>query len=242
MKLVLWDIDGTLVDSAGLGRDAFALAFRALTGREPVAVVGRDPAALVPMAGRTDHEIALDVLELNGVDDGERHLGGFSAALTDALAGLEEEIRARGRALPGAAGAIAALAREPGVVQSVLTGNVEPNAALKLRAVGLGEGLDLRVGAYGSDHRDRRALVEVARRKASARYGKPFAGADTVLVGDTPLDVVAGQAGGARVVAVATGLHDAATLAEAGADEVLEDLTDQAAVVSAVLGPRRTRR
>ena len=228
MKLVLWDIDGTLVDSAGYGVRAFEDAFRE--------VFGRPPERLAPMAGRTDHEIALEVFRLNGVDDGERRLDGFSRALAAALAAAEPRIRAEGRALPGAAEALEALARED-VIQSLLTGNIEPNAAVKLAAFGLEPHLDFEVGAYGSDDRRRPHLVDIARRKASTKYGAAIAPEDTVLIGDTPLDVAAGRHGGARVIAVATGRHGEDELRDAGADVVLPDLRDTAAVLAAVLGP-----
>lgn len=228
MRLVLWDIDGTLVDTAPHGSDAFAQAFHDVTGRRPE--------RLAAMAGRTDHEIALDILEGNGVADGERHLPDFTAALAAALAGREAAIRAEGRELPGARAALAALDREPGVVQSLLTGNIEPNAALKLGAFGLGAELDFALGGYGSDDRVRANLVAVARRRAEARAGEAVAPADTVLIGDTPLDVAAGRAAGARVVAVASGRSSVPELTEAGADAVLADLCDTEAVVAAVMG------
>jgi phosphoglycolate phosphatase-like HAD superfamily hydrolase len=191
---------------------------------------------MIAMGGRTDPDIALEALALHGILDGERHLPAFATALTEQLAASAELLRARGRALPGAADALAALAVEPGVVQSVLTGNLEPNALLKLAAFGLDGWLDLHVGGYGSDHADRPALVAVARRKAAARYGHDFTPETTVLVGDTPLDVAAGRLGGARVVAVATGRHARAELADAGADVVLDDLRDTGRVIEAVLG------
>jgi phosphoglycolate phosphatase len=225
--LVLWDIDGTLVDSAGLGRQAFVDAFASL--------FGRPPAGVPTMNGRTDLEIALDILERNGIAEGEVHLGGFSHALAESLATKAEMIAERGSAYPGARRAIERLAAEPGVVQSLLTGNIEPNAALKLAAVGLVEHLDLSIGGYGSDHRVRSELVAVARDKARRKYGLDFAPADTVLVGDTPLDVAAGKEAGARVVAIASGPVTSDELEEAGADAVLADLRDPEAVAGAVL-------
>ena len=137
------------------------------------------------------------------------------------------------RPLPGAAEAIAALAAA-GVHQSVLTGNVRPLAALKLRRAGLGAGLDLDAGAYGDVHEVRAELVTAARRAARQAYGLDFPGDATVLVGDTPLDVAAALATGARAVAVATGSYPAAGLVAAGAHVVLPDLTDTARVVAAV--------
>jgi phosphoglycolate phosphatase-like HAD superfamily hydrolase len=187
------------------------------------------------MAGRTDHEIALDVLAAHEVAGGERHLPAFTEALTAALAAAAATLREHGRALPGAAAALAALAGVPGVVQSVLTGNVEANAVLKLATFGLDAHLDLSVGGYGSDNRHRPNLVGVARAKARRRYGRAFDGAATVLVGDTPLDVAAGHAGGAAVVAVATGPYGAGELAAAGADVVLPDLRDAGRVADAIL-------
>jgi phosphoglycolate phosphatase-like HAD superfamily hydrolase len=145
-------------------------------------------------------------------------------------------IRERGRALPGARETLAALSRADGVAQSLLTGNLQANALLKLTSFDLDGYLDFEVGGFGSDHHHRPSLVEVARAKAERKYGAAFDGAATVLVGDTPLDVAAGRAGGARVVAVATGPFRADELATTGADAVLEDLADVEAAVAAILG------
>jgi phosphoglycolate phosphatase-like HAD superfamily hydrolase len=138
-------------------------------------------------------------------------------------------------ALPGAAAAIEALAAA-GVRQSVLTGNIRPLAELKLGLAGLGKHLDLGVGAYGDVHEVRAELVAVARRAAAAAYGLDFDGPSTVLVGDTPLDVAAALATGARAVGVATGSFPASDLAAVGAHMVLPDLTDTALLLAAVTG------
>ncbi len=122
------------------------------------------------------------------------------------------------------------------VVQSVLTGNIRALAGVKLGALGLARYLDLDAGAYGSVSDVRADLVQVARRNAAARYGPDFGGLATVLVGDTPLDVQAALATGARAVGVASGSFTAAELAAAGAHAVLPDLTDTAAALAAILG------
>jgi phosphoglycolate phosphatase-like HAD superfamily hydrolase len=227
-RLVLWDIDGTLVDSAGLGRDAFLEAFEH--------VVGAPVQQLVPFAGRTDLEIALDLLETAGVRDGEVLLQNFHAALARAMAERAELVRERGRALPGAHEALLRLGDEPGVLQSLLTGNIQANAEVKLSAFGLDRHLDFEIGAYGSDHRRRSRLVAVALRKARERRGVQLEAADAVLIGDTPLDVAAALEGGARAVAVASGPYGEGELRDAGAHVVLADLTDVDAVVEAALG------
>ena len=186
------------------------------------------------MNGRTDAEIAIDLLQRNGVAEGESRLEGFSRALADALAGKAEMIATRGRPIPGAGEALERLATEPGVLQSLLTGNIEPNAIVKLGAFGLLDHLDLEIGGYGSDHRVRSELVGLARRKARTKHGIDFAPAQTVLIGDTTLDVVAGREAGARVVAVATGSTSFAELDRSGADAVLPDLLDVEALIRAV--------
>jgi phosphoglycolate phosphatase-like HAD superfamily hydrolase len=232
-RLVLWDIDGTLVQAGDVGRDIFTEAFQAVVGRAPDQVA----ACMLAMAGRTDPEIALEFLAAHEIAEaeGERHLPAFSEALATALAAKAALIRERGRALPGARETLAALGRSDGVVQSLLTGNVQPNALLKLASFELDGYLDLDVGGFGSDNRHRPSLVEVARAKAEGKYGTAFAGPATVLVGDTPLDVDAGRAGGARVVAVATGPYGVAELEATGADAVLADLRDTEAALAAIL-------
>jgi phosphoglycolate phosphatase-like HAD superfamily hydrolase len=230
-RLVLWDIDGTLVQAGEVGRDIFTEAFQAVVGRAPDQVAARTLA----MAGRTDPEIALEFLAAHEIAEGASHLPAFSEALVTALAAKAALIRERGRALPGARETLAALGRTEGVVQSLLTGNVEPNALLKLASFELDGYLDFEVGGFGSDHHHRPSLVEVARTKAEAKYGADFAGPATVLVGDTPLDVAAGRAGGARVVAVATGPYGVEELESTGADAVLEDLRDTGATLTAIL-------
>jgi phosphoglycolate phosphatase-like HAD superfamily hydrolase len=230
-RLVLWDIDGTLVQAGEVGRDIFTEAFQAVVGRAPDQVAARTLA----MAGRTDPEIALEFLAAHEIAEGASHLPAFSEALVTALAAKAALIRERGRALPGARETLAALGRTEGVVQSLLTGNVEPNALLKLASFELDGYLDFEVGGFGSDHHHRPSLVEVARTKAEAKYGTAFAGPATVLVGDTPLDVAAGRAGGARVVAVATGPYGVEEFESTGADAVLADLRDTEAALGAIL-------
>jgi phosphoglycolate phosphatase-like HAD superfamily hydrolase len=227
VKLVLWDVDGTLVDSAGLGRDAFCEAFEAVTGSQP--------SVRVPFAGRTDLEIAFDMLHSAGIDGARGLLDSFGDELEAAMAKRAQALREYGRAMPGAAAALARLQSRPDVLQSLLTGNIAPNAKVKLSAFGLDRHLDFEIGAYGSDHRMRGELVAIARSKAEQKHGVELASADVVLVGDTPLDIRAAHEGGARAVGIATGPYDAATLRDAGADAVLEDLTDTDALVGAVL-------
>ena len=230
---MLWDIDGTLVQAGQVGRDIFTEAFLAVFGYAPDEVTAR----ALAMAGRTDHEIALDFLASHRIAGAETHLPAFTEALVAALAAKSAVIRERGCALPGAESALAALGAVPGVVQSLLTGNVEPNALVKLAAFRLDGYLDFEVGGFGSDHRHRPSLVGVARRKAERKYGVAFDGVATVLVGDTPLDVVAGRDGGARVVAVATGHYGVDELVASGADAVLPDLRDTGRALAAILGP-----
>jgi len=225
--LVLWDVDYTLLTAGGLGNSLYEAVFKDL--------FGRDLTAIAPKAGRTDRAILLDTLALAGVDSPAAYVDDFMVLLGRRAAAMDGSARAYVRALPGAADALLALAAA-GARQSVLTGNVRPLAAVKLAAAGLGEHLDLDVGAYGDVHEVRAELVPVARRAARAAYGTDFGGRSTVLIGDTPLDVAAALDTGARAVGVATGSFAAAELAAAGAHAVLPDLTDTSLVVAAVIG------
>ncbi|MFE6867226.1 HAD family hydrolase [Kitasatospora sp. NPDC057692] len=230
--LVLWDIDGTLIDGDRACAAVYPRAFERLTGRPAL--------HRVATAGRTEPDIMAELFARHGAGEVEPEL--LNAELATQLDALAAELRAVGRVLPGAVETLRALGAEREVAQSVLTGNVRANAARKLGLFGLAEFMDLAVGAYGDDGRERAALVPVARRRAAAAYGHGFDAAATVLIGDTPRDVHAGRVGGARVVAVASGGSSAAELREAGADAVLADLRDTAAVIRAVRGPRPAAR
>ena len=225
--LVLWDVDYTLLRSGGLGDRLYQTTFKHM--------FGRDLTAIAPKAGRTDRAILLDTLALAGMAEPRAHVDDFLAELARQVAAVDGSAEAEVRALPGAAAAIAILAAA-GARQSVLTGNIRPLATVKLEAAGLGEGLDLDVGAYGDVHEVRAELVPVARQAARAAYGADFGGQSTVLIGDTPLDVAAALATGARAVGVATGSFSAADLAAAGAHAVLPSLTDTSLVLAAVTG------
>jgi phosphoglycolate phosphatase len=252
--LVLWDVDGTLLNAGGVGVDLYERVFAQL--------FGCSPGAFAAMAGRTDRAIILETLELAGIAEPRRYVDPFIWGLKAHAPSVREAVAARGHALPGAAAALAALAaaRTPGtravpagaggpggpglpgspgrVRQSVLTGNVRPLAEVKLAALGLREGLDLCIGAYGDDHEVRAELVHVARRRAAAVHGRlpgDFGGTATVVVGDTPLDVEAALAAGARAIGVATGRYAAADLVAAGAHAVLPDLTDTRLVMETLL-------
>jgi phosphoglycolate phosphatase-like HAD superfamily hydrolase len=208
----------------------YAATFRVLAGRPPVHPVQTE--------GRTEPEILRHLFALHGLELGPEQAAALPGVLAAALDAQLPRMRERGRALPGAEAALRALRETPGVVQTVLTGNIRPNALRKLAAFGLDGYLDFDVGGYGSDDADRPNLVGIARGRAAARYGAGFGPSTTVLIGDTPRDVQAGRRGGAYVVAVATGIDGPEALRASGADVVLGDLRVTAAVVAAVLGPR----
>lgn len=229
VRLVLWDIDGTLVDTSGHGRDAFVDAFGQVLGR-PATLGG------ITMSGRTDHSIALELLELNGEPVQDDRLPEIFTALNGALDARREGIARDGRVMPGVPEVIAALAGREGVTQSLLTGNIEPNAHVKLSALGLDGLLDMDIGGYGSDSGIRPELVGIARQKAKRLRGIEVTARDTVLIGDTPLDVHAAHQNGARAVAVATGKFGVQELLDTGADAVLADVSDVNAAVAAILG------
>ena len=226
---MLWDVDYTLVSADGLGTRLYEVVFLEMFGRELPAVA--------PKAGRTDRAIIADTLAMAGMEAPRDRVDAFLATLARQVA-VADGMDVRVRALPGASGAIAALAAGPGsgIRQSVLTGNIRPLAALKLRQARLNDHLDLDVGAYGDVHEVRAELVPVARLAASQAYGADFGGWSTVLVGDTPLDVEAALAAGARAVGVATGSYSQEELTAAGAHAVLPDLTDAARVQAVVTG------
>ena len=224
------DIDGTLLNAGGVGRDLYNVVFLQL--------FGRSLSAYAPMAGRTDRAIILETLIMAGVDEPRRYVDPFIAGLSAQAPLIQSAMVSRGQALPGAAAALARIAGH--AHQSVLTGNIRPLAEVKLAALGLREGLDLCIGAYGDDHEDRAELVQVARRRAADVHGRSlstsFAGRSTVVVGDTPLDISAAICAGARAVGVATGMYSAADLVAAGADAVLLNLADTSIVLDTLLG------
>jgi phosphoglycolate phosphatase-like HAD superfamily hydrolase len=226
--LVLWDIDHTLIETRGVGGEIYAEAFRLVTGHP----LDEMPA----LAGRTEPVIFREALKAHGIADTGDLYGRFADEQARGYATRTDELRRRGRALPGAAEALRALAGRPDVIESVLTGNTRPAAETKLRAFGLDRYLNMDVGAYGTDDDDRPNLVKVARQRAEAAYAVRLDPESTVLIGDTPNDVAAARDGGARIIAVATGSDTAKDLAQAGADTVFNDLTQTDDLLTAICG------
>ncbi|GGM72348.1 haloacid dehalogenase [Thermopolyspora flexuosa] len=225
-RLVLWDIDHTLIETGGVGREVFAAAFHAVTGTPMV--------RMTTAAGKTELAFFRETLELHGLSPARFSFARFARLMACGYHERSHDLLACGRVLPGAVGALRALARVPGIAQSVLTGNARPTTEAKLKIFGLDRHVDLDIGAYGDDDAVRAALVPIAQRRAGRKLGQAFSRDSTLLIGDTPADVIAGRDGGARVIAVASGESGLADLKEAGADVVLRDLTDTGALLDAI--------
>jgi phosphoglycolate phosphatase len=230
-RLILWNIDLTLVDVGQVTREAYAEAFRQVTGRPLV--------RLAPMAGKSDSEIFFESLAMNSSDrrDAEEAadlLARFTESLGAAFAARRALLPERGRLLPGAREAVTALASTSNVVQTVVTGAIRPNAIEKLRAFGLDRFIDFEVGGYGSEVYPKGTLLMLARGRAAEKYGAAFVENSAVYIADSPRDVAAAQVGGARMIAVASGRSTTTQLRESGADRVLVDLTNTAAVMRAI--------
>lgn len=225
-RLILWDIDHTLIETGGVGNEVFRDAFEQVTGRK----IDK----LADVTGRTEPIIFRETLEMYGIENPGDYFPRFVQAQAEGYRRRAEEMRRRGRVLPGAREALENLAAIPGVYQTVLTGNPRPSAEVKLRAFDLAALLDGDVGAYGDDDAVRANLVRIARRRACEQTGVTFTEETTVIIGDSSSDVEAALNGGAHIIAVASGSTLAEELQSAGATTVLDDLSDTDAIREAV--------
>lgn len=221
-RLLLFDIDGTLVRAGEVAATVFDRALEAVLGEVPV--------QRVLMSGKTDPQIVREYLALLEEDDSS-HLPAVLARLESELAAAADQLARGGTVCPGARELLQALAKDDRLHLSVLTGNIAPNAVVKLSAFGLLEWLDLETGAFGSDNEDRKALVPVALARLESLRGARLSPDQTWVIGDTPRDFECAQAGGAHCLLVATGRYGQEELAGLGADAVVGDLTDTDAVV-----------
>jgi phosphoglycolate phosphatase-like HAD superfamily hydrolase len=215
-RLVLWDIDHTLIDARGVGRELSAVAFEEVTG-QPMRRQAK-------VDGITEAVIFRETAKLHGLHTDRADFERFAAELTVQHVQRATELGERGHALPGAAAALDALAAA-NVQQTVVSGNVRAVAEIKLRVFGLDTHIRWEGGAYGEDADLRSALVELALARSS------IVASDAALIGDTPADVEGGRETGVRVIAVATGRSSAEELRAAGAHAVINDLTDTDALV-----------
>jgi phosphoglycolate phosphatase-like HAD superfamily hydrolase len=236
MRLLLFDIDGTLVLTGGAGLRGMTRAFEAMFG-VPDALAG------VPVAGRTDPAILTDVMARHAVraTDGERvrFVDTYLPLLAEEMARPVPERPHPSQhgthkgPLPGVRPLVEALEREDSVCLGLLTGNYRRAAEIKLGYFGLWA--PFRCGAFGDDAEQRFELVAIAVERATAAGCPDVARSEVLVIGDTPLDVECARLAGVRSLAVATGGYDAATLRAAGASHVVEDLTDTVGITAWLL-------
>jgi phosphoglycolate phosphatase len=228
-RLVLFDIDGTLLLTAGAGRRAITQALSDEVD-DPAAFAG------VRFDGKTDPQIVVEMLGLAG--QAERHESERVRRLCERYVGLLarelERPTTRTTLMPGVEPLLDRLERTPGVLLGLLTGNLAEGAALKLRSAGI-DPSRFRVGAYGSDAAHRPALPPIAARRAERYFGRVPSGPEVVIIGDTPADIHCGTGISARALAVATGGYSVADLAACGPHAVFVDLSDTELVLQAIL-------
>lgn len=228
MKLVLFDIDGTILLTDGAGKRAIHRALVEIFG-----ATGPDDHAF---GGKTDPQIARELMRLVG--HGDDHIDARMTELLDRYVGyLHEELRSGAdgvRVMPGVRELLDALDERDDVIVGLLTGNLEEGARAKLRSAGIDPGRFV-VGAYGSDHEERGALPAVAQQRAREQLGIHITGTDVVVIGDTPADIHCGRGVGARVIAVATGQYSVSELWEHTPAAVFADLSPTGDVIRVIL-------
>lgn len=221
VTVVLFDIDGTLLDMRGAGRKSFVRALKTVFGWD-------DDIQYINFAGNTDLNVLQQVMEKHGRpltdDDRRRFFERMPVDLAQTAGEAELVI------YPGVRELLEKLSADPRVVLALVTGNVEACARIKLWQFDLHEHFVL--GAFGDDHADRMDIARLAmkRLRDSLKPGQNIAG--LFLVGDTPFDIAAAKTIEAKSIAVATGKFGVEALREAGADHVLSDLSDTAGVLT----------
>lgn len=229
MKLVLFDIDGTILLSSGAGRRAIVTAIAEEIG---------DTGSLghIPFGGKTDPQIVAELLAAaghHGPPTPDR-LDGICRRYVELLADELDRPTTRTHVMPGVHQLLERLEQVEGVILGLLTGNLAQGARLKLRAAGIDPGR-FKVGAYGSDAAHRPDLPPIAARRAAPYFGREPRGDAVVIIGDTPADIACGSCIQARAVAVATGDYSMADLQACGPHAVFENLTDTESVLRSIL-------
>lgn len=228
MRVVLFDIDGTILRSGGVGRMAME---RALTQ-----VFGWSGSGEYHYDGKTDKQIVRELMRLEGLTD-EDIDAQMTPLLEAYISGLHAELDSGKRGVhvySGVREILDELEREKSVVLGLLTGNIEPGARAKLGAAGIDIGR-FKVNAFGSDHEHRPELPAVAQRRARELLGADIKGNRLIVIGDTPADIRCGESIGARAIGVATGRYSVDELSQHGAYAVFETLADTDAVMQRIM-------
>lgn len=203
VQLVLFDIDGTLIRTGGAGMKAFARTFAEIFDRP-------EATATLNFSGRTDVSLVREALRASHLEASTRNIDRFFAAYPSFLRELLEILP--GGICEGVAPFLQELMALDGrPLVGLLTGNIKQGAELKLRKHGLWERFEL--GAFADDHEDRDGIAAAAKRRGEEKLGRPLAGSEIVVIGDTPLDVRCAHSIGAKALAVATGIHPLEELA-----------------------------
>jgi phosphoglycolate phosphatase len=216
MRLILFDIDGTILESGGAGVRSLDYAFRDVLSADNLF-------ADISMAGKTDLQIVREGLRKIGLSSDN---GYIPKILDSYLDHLQIEISSSDKHLkPGVIEALEAISLlDDRYRLGLLTGNFEQGARIKLGSFGLNDFFIS--GAFGSDHEDRNMLLPIAVERFNEVLGGVFKRSDCIIIGDTPLDVACAKPYNASCIAVTTGPYEKQSLVDAGADVVMDDLSD----------------
>ena len=219
-RLLLFDIDGTLVNTGGAGVESLKATVRNRFRTE-------DDLRDIEVAGKTDRAIIHDILRKYRVDPTEENITSFAR---EYINGLPLSLsRAHGRVLPGIQQLLERLKPQSHIVLALLTGNLQQGARLKLQHYGLWDFFEF--GAFADDHHDRNELGAFAKKRAQLKHGHDFDAADIDVIGDTNHDIACGKAFGARTIAVATGSWSRERLQTCAPDFLFDDLADTDEVI-----------
>jgi phosphoglycolate phosphatase-like HAD superfamily hydrolase len=228
MRLVLFDIDGTLLNSQGMGRASMQHALKEVFGSPGNPSYRYD--------GKTDKQIVRDTMRLEGHSDDhiDSRMDQLIALYLEGLRVGAKSGKFSVRPLPGVVEILDALEERDDVVLGLLTGNIEPGARIKLTAAGINPDR-FRVNAFGSDHEHRPELPAIAQRRASETLGLSIAGERLVVIGDTPADIECGRSLGARSIGVASGHYTVEQLQTHNPYAAIPSLADTEQVLVTIL-------